>query len=393
MALKTRIASSADVDPSATIGDGTRIWHSAQVRERAVLGEHCVVGRGAYVGSGVVVGDCVKIRTTPSFTSLPSSSRASSLVPRHFSRTTSIRVPSTPTAPKSAEDWQPVGVTVKAGASIGAGAVCVAPVTIGRWARVAAGAVVTRDVPAHALVAGNPARQRCWVEKEGVRFEPQTEASWRRLNTTSTLYRVDSKGKHGADRHESPPVTAIPAARPLIGDDERAAVDRVLLSGNLAQGPEVAAFEQDFFSLLVDGRPCVAVNSGTAGAHLGLVAAGIGPGDEVIVPSFTFAATSNSVALSGAKPVFADIEPDHFCLDPESVASVITSRTAATMPVHLYGHPAAMDAFGRLADRHGLAVFEDAAQAHGALLNDSPSRHLRKIRNVLALPDEKHDLR
>lgn len=161
----------------------------------------------------------------------------------------------------------------------------------------------------------------------------------------------------------------IPAARPIIGDEERRAVDAVLLSGHLAQGVQVAAFEHEFSGILVDGRPAVAVNSGTSGLHLGLLAAGIGPGDEVIVPSFTFAATANSVALTGATPVFADIEPDYFCLDPHSVAAAITERTAAIMPVHLYGHPANMVELQRLADEHGVPVFEDAAQAHGASLD------------------------
>ncbi|GAA1514898.1 dTDP-4-amino-4,6-dideoxygalactose transaminase [Agromyces terreus] len=160
----------------------------------------------------------------------------------------------------------------------------------------------------------------------------------------------------------------IPPAKPIIGDDERAAVDRVLRSGMVAQGPEVAAFEREFAEVLVDGRESVAVNSGTSGLHLGLLAAGIGPGDEVIVPSFTFAATANSVALTGATPVFADIEPDQFTLDPASVEAAVTERTKAIMPVHLYGHPAHMAELQAVADRHGLALFEDAAQAHGASL-------------------------
>ena len=161
----------------------------------------------------------------------------------------------------------------------------------------------------------------------------------------------------------------IPAARPIIGQEERDAVDAILLSGQLAQGTEVASFESEFSDTLVDGRPAVATNSGTAGLHLGLLAAGIGPGDEVIVPSFTFAATANSVALTGATPVFADIEPDHYCLDPRSVEGLITDRTRAIMPVHLYGHPANMTDFAKLAEQHGLLLFEDAAQAHGASLH------------------------
>lgn len=164
----------------------------------------------------------------------------------------------------------------------------------------------------------------------------------------------------------------IPAAKPLIGDEERAAVDRVLRSGMVAQGPEVAAFETEFGRDLVAGRTCVAVSSGTSGLHLGLLAAGVTPGDEVVVPSFTFAATANSVALAGATPVFADIDPDTYCLDPASVESVVTSRTVAVMPVHLYGHPADVARLRGVADRHGLRLFEDAAQAHGASWQGTP---------------------
>src|SRR6478736_2147789 len=107
-------------------------------------------------------------------------------------------------------------------------------------------------------------------------------------------------------------------------------------SGMIAQGPEVAAFETEFADHFGLGRACVAVNSGTSGLHLGLLSAGVKAGDEVIVPSFTFAATANAVVLAGAVPVFADIEPDSFNLDPDSVARAIGPNTAAIMPVHLY---------------------------------------------------------
>ncbi|MBN8205693.1 DegT/DnrJ/EryC1/StrS family aminotransferase [Microbacterium esteraromaticum] len=164
----------------------------------------------------------------------------------------------------------------------------------------------------------------------------------------------------------------IPPAKPIIGDEEREAVDRVLRSGMVAQGPEVATFEEEFSAHFVPGRPSVAVNSGTAGLHLGLLAAGVGPGDEVIVPSFTFAATGNSVALTGATPVFVDIEPETFTLDPEAVADAITSKTKGILPVHLYGHPAHMRELEALAADRGLALYEDAAQAHGAALDGRP---------------------
>ncbi|HEY9497483.1 MAG TPA: DegT/DnrJ/EryC1/StrS family aminotransferase [Terrimesophilobacter sp.] len=163
----------------------------------------------------------------------------------------------------------------------------------------------------------------------------------------------------------------IPAAKPLIGDEERAAVDRVMLSGMLAQGPEVAAFEHEF-SALVEGRHCIAVNSGTSALHLSLIAAGIGAGDEVIVPSFSFAATANAVQLAGATAVFADIEADYFALDPAAAEAAITPRTKAIMPVHLYGHPANMVAFADIARRHNILLIEDAAQAHAASVGGKP---------------------
>ena len=114
------------------------------------------------------------------------------------------------------------------------------------------------------------------------------------------------------------------------------------------------------------------MNSGTSGLHLGLLAAGVGRGDELVVPSFSFAATANAVALVGATPVFADIDPVTFCLDPVSVEKAVTDRTVGIMPVHLYGHPADMGGLGDVASRHGLRIFEDAAQAHGAMLGGRP---------------------
>ena len=163
----------------------------------------------------------------------------------------------------------------------------------------------------------------------------------------------------------------IPAAKPEIGAEERAAVDRVMQSGMLAQGPEVAAFETEF-SALVNGLHSVALNSGTSALHMAFLAGGIGAGDEVIVPSFSFAATANAVALTGATPVFVDIELDTFNIDPAAIEAAITSRTKAIMPVHLYGHPAAMGAITAIAKKHGIDVYEDAAQAVAASLDGTP---------------------
>jgi dTDP-4-amino-4,6-dideoxygalactose transaminase len=163
----------------------------------------------------------------------------------------------------------------------------------------------------------------------------------------------------------------INAASPIIGEAEIDAAVRVLRSGKVVQGPEVAAFEAEF-SDLVAGRHCVAVNSGTSALHLSLMALGFGPGDEVIVPSFSFAATANAVRLVGATPIFVDIERDSFCIDPKAITAAITPRTVAIMPVHLYGHPAAMGEITAIAERHSLAIVEDAAQAHAAAIDGTP---------------------
>lgn len=164
----------------------------------------------------------------------------------------------------------------------------------------------------------------------------------------------------------------IPLARPIVGEEEQLAVRRVLATGALAQGAEVAAF-QDEFSAMVSGVECVAVSSGTAALHLGMLAAGLAAGDEVILPSFTFAASANAVRLCGAEPVFVDIDPDSFCLDPSAVEAAVGPRTAAIMAVHLYGHPAAMEELVAVAGRHGLLLVEDSAQAHGARLHGRPA--------------------
>lgn len=166
-------------------------------------------------------------------------------------------------------------------------------------------------------------------------------------------------------------MSRIALSAPQVCDEEIDRVVQVLRSGRLAQGAEVEAFETEFADL-VDGRHCVAVSSGTAALLLSLLALGIGRGDEVIAPSFTFGGTINPVALVGATPVFADIDPVTYCLDPGHVRSLITPRTRAILPVHLFGHPAAMPELLALARRHGLAVVEDAAQAVAATLAAHP---------------------
>lgn len=159
----------------------------------------------------------------------------------------------------------------------------------------------------------------------------------------------------------------IPIAKPFVGEEEQKAVIEVLSNGQLSQGPKVAEFEQAF-AAFHGAKHGIATSNGTTALMSALMAHGLGPGDEVIIPSFSFFATASCVLSVGAKPVFADIDPVTYCLSPEAAEAAITPRTRAILPVHLYGLPAPMARFEALCRTRGLLLLEDAAQAHGAAI-------------------------
>lgn len=189
--MSTRISNTADVEAHAKIGRDTVVWHLAQVRKRARVGAQCIIGRGAYIDVGVEVGDRCKIqnyalvyapaRLEDGVFIGPAAVLTNDLFPRAVSPDGSL---------KKADDWEPTAVVVRQGAAVGANAVVVPGVVIGRWALVGAGAVVTRDVPDHSLVVGVPARQVGWVGRSGRPLEPAQEGRWR-CPQTGTFYRVE----------------------------------------------------------------------------------------------------------------------------------------------------------------------------------------------------------
>ncbi|MDD1682720.1 MAG: DegT/DnrJ/EryC1/StrS family aminotransferase [Methanoregula sp.] len=158
----------------------------------------------------------------------------------------------------------------------------------------------------------------------------------------------------------------IPVARPAIGQEEISAVTDVLKSGMLASGDRVAEFESKFADFCGSNH-AVATNNGTAALHAALLAAGICPGDEVIVPAFSFVATASAVVMCGAKPVFADVDEKTFTISPQQVAEQVTPRTRAVIGVHLFGQPCDIEALQEICESKSLKFIEDAAQAHGAV--------------------------
>jgi dTDP-4-amino-4,6-dideoxygalactose transaminase len=239
---------------------------------------------------------------------------------------------------QSREDWDCIPTLVKRGASIGTSATILCGVTIGEHAIVGAGSVVTRDVPAHTIVTGVPAR---------------------------IVRRVADKATSTGEGHTTIPLLDLKAQYQSIKTEIQQAVNRVLESGVYVLGEEVATFEREFATYCNAGFG-VAVNSGTSALHLALLASGVGSGDEVITVPFTFAATVAAILYTGARPVLVDIDPVSFTIDVNRIEESITPRTKAILPVHLYGQSADMDPILDIARRHGLVVIEDAAQAHGA---------------------------
>ena len=163
-------------------------------------------------------------------------------------------------------------------------------------------------------------------------------------------------------------VMEIPLARPFYTEEEVSEVARVLKSGWSAQGPEVQRFEEEF-SQYIGCKYSIALNSATSALHLGLLAQGVGKGDEVIIPDFTFPATGNAVLYCGATPVIVDVDLDTYLMDMSAVESAISDKTKAILPVHVLGNTVDMDALGKLASEHNLEILEDAACAHGAKYN------------------------
>ena len=367
------IHGTAVVDEDCRIDEGTRIWHFTHVLRGTHIGMNCVLGQNVMVGPDVTIGDDCKIENNVSIF------KGVSLQDGVFCGPSAVFTNVlTPRARVNRKD-EFLPTLVEVGASIGANATILCGHTVGAYSMIGAGAVVTQDVPRHALMVGVPARRVGWVSHDGERLGedlvcPRSgrryrDASWETLEEI-----LIEHGSAARDREVPVTLTDLDAQRRRIKVPLDQAISQVLDHQQFILGPEVRAFEERLASYC-GADDAVACASGTDALMLVLLAWGVGPGDAVFVPSFTFAATAEVVALLGATPVFVDVDENSFTLDATSLEAAVEAvrqsdlQSAGVIAVDLFGHPADYDGIAVVAGRHGLRVMADAAQSFGATRN------------------------
>jgi dTDP-4-amino-4,6-dideoxygalactose transaminase/acetyltransferase-like isoleucine patch superfamily enzyme len=361
------IHESAVVDEGAELSEGVKVWHFVHVSQGARIGAGSSLGQNVFVARGVRIGRGVKVQNNVSLYEGveieddvflgPSCVFTNVINPRAFVQ----------------RKHEYRATHVGRGASIGANATIVCGTRIGEYAFVAAGATVTRDVPPYALVVGTPARLKGFVCRCG---EKLSGGGAVRCASCGACYVVEGERctpAAGAGREqdkEGATMVAVPlldleAQNRALLPAYRAAFERVMQSGHFIMGPEVDGLESEL-SETFGFKHALTVSSGTDALLLALMALGIGAGDEVVTSAFSFFATAGCVARVGARPVFVDIDPDSFNLDPGKLEAALSARTKAILPVHLFGQAADMTAIARIAAARGIPLIEDAAQSLGA---------------------------
>ncbi len=356
------IHETAVVDEQVQIGTDTKIWHFSHVLKNTIVGNGCNIGQNVVMGPDVRIGNNCKVQNNVSVY------KGVTLEDDVFCGPSMVftNVFNPRSAIRRMDEIRPT--LVKKGASLGANCTIVCGVTIGQYAFVGAGAVVTKDVPDHALVMGNPAKQTGWMCQCGEKIEPEIVClvcgnDFQRLNESN-----DTSGN--GDIAFVDLAAQQKKIKPLI----EAGIRKVLTHGKYIMGPEVKELENRLANY-VGVRHAVTCSSGTDALIMALMAYGIGPGDAVFTTPFTFIATTEAIRFLGATPVFVDIDPGTFNMSveklEEAVAEFQTMHSSglvprAVMPVDLFGLPCDYDGINKIARDNSLLVIEDAAQSFGA---------------------------
>ncbi len=326
-----------------SIKDSCFFGDFASVRENCAIGSFVLAGRGVAIENNVTIGAYTKIQTNAYITAYTTIEERVFIGP--CARTYNDNFMG-----RTEKRFKYLkGPTVRRGARVGGGSILLPGVVVAEETFVAAGALVTRDTPPGKLVKGIPARVEREVPKEEMIFLADIPA----LNM------------------EPVPGFDLKRQNRFFKEDIIAALSKAVTTGQFILGENVKELESEIASLC-GARFGIGVANGSDALYLALVACGIGPGDEVITTPFTFFATAGSIARAGARPVFVDIDPETYNLDPGLVAAKINSRTKALLPVHLYGQPAEMGPLLDLARAYNLKIVEDAAQALGASYRGRP---------------------
>jgi acetyltransferase-like isoleucine patch superfamily enzyme len=349
------------IGKNCTIGTGVIVYHGTEMQDSCFLGdnssvrENCQLGEAVLIGQRVVVennvriGDYAKVQTGAYLT-------ASTKLEEHVFIAPMVTTTNDNYMGRTEKRFAAKsGSTFKKGCRVGGGVTLLPGVTIGKEAFIAAGSIVPRDVPPYQLVMGSPAR--------AVRSVPEDELLFPREIKQDV--RVDKTNK-----------TAIPSfdlkrQNVAFGGELSSVIEKIIASGQFILGENVKALEAEI-SKICGAEYGVGVANGSDALYLALLACGVGAGDEVITTPFTFFATAGSIVRTGAVPVFVDIEPKTYNIDPELIEEKITPRTKAIIPVHLFGQSAEMDRIMEVAYQHGLKVIEDAAQSLGCKYRGRP---------------------
>jgi dTDP-4-amino-4,6-dideoxygalactose transaminase/acetyltransferase-like isoleucine patch superfamily enzyme len=352
------IHGTAEIDPQVKIGSDTKIWHFSHILKNSVVGGGCNIGQNVVVGPDARVGNNCKIQNNVSVY------KGVTLEDEVFCGPSMVftNVFNPRAAIKRMDEIRPT--LVKKGASIGANATIVCGITIGKYAFVGAGAVVTKDVPDHALMVGNPARQTGWMCECGEKINPRMVCSVCEKDYT---WLDESKGDAVA-------FVDLAAQQRQILPEIEAGIRSVLQHGNYIMGPEVKELENQLAEF-AGVKHALTCSSGTDALVMALMAHGIGPRDAVFTTPFTFIATAEAIRILGATPVFVDIDPETFNISVEKLETALLEfkdnnpaglTPRAIIPVDLFGLPCDYDEINKIAGDNDLVVIEDAAQSLGA---------------------------